>query len=196
MPRGLQPWCRSRAQFAAPPGARAKHDGMRNLLSGCGVAVALIAVCGLAGCAKPARVPESPASTTSSPATSASAVVPQSSRIAKWIDLAPGDCLAEPPPTDPAVVTVTVVDCAAPHLAEAYLRANIPVDAALNGTANAQCTAGLTQYTGLAAGSSPYSVTYLIDSDQDRTSNNPYPSTIICLLQDARGQSLAGTAKH
>ena len=113
----------------------------------------------------------------------------------KWIDLAPGDCLAAPPPADPAVVTVTVVDCAAPHLAEAYLRANIPVDAALSDTANAQCSAGLTRYTGLAAGSSHYAVTYLIDSDQDRTSNNPYPSTIICLLRDAKGQSLAGSAK-
>ena len=185
--------------MASPPGGRARHVGMRNLLSGCGVAVALIAVASLAGCAKPARAPESPSSVTSStaqPATSSPAAVPQTSRIAKWIDLAPGDCLAAQPPTDPAVVTVTVVDCAAPHLAEAYLRAGIPVDAALSDTANAQCTAGLTQYTGLAAGSSPYAVTYLIDSDQDRTSNNPYPSTIICLLQDAKGQALAGSAKH
>ena len=94
------------------------------------------------------------------------------------------------------MVTVTVVDCGAPHLAEAYLRANIPVDAALSDTANAQCNAGLIRYTGLATGSSPYAVTYLIDSDQDRTSNNPYPSTIICLLQNANGQALAGSAKH
>ncbi|MGI9164556.1 MAG: hypothetical protein ACR2JI_16785 [Mycobacterium sp.] len=172
---------------------------MRNLVSGCGVATALIAAAGVAGCATPTRVPEPPPSATSSrvpTATPAPAGTPQSARIAKWIDLAPGDCLAAPPPTDPAVVTVTVVDCAAPHLAEAYLRANIPVDAALSETANAQCSAGLTRYTGLAAGSSPYAVTYLIDSDQDRTSNNPYPSTIICLLQDATGQSLAGSAKY
>lgn len=170
---------------------------MRNLLSGCAVVAAVISVTGLAGCAEPTRAPESPSGVTTSaePATT-SAPAPQSSRIAKWIDLAPGDCLAEPPPTDPAVVTVTVVDCAAPHLAEAYLRAGIPVDAALSDTANAQCAAGLAHYTGPAAGSSPYSVTYLIDSDQDRTSNNPYPSTIICLLQDAHGRSLTGSAKY
>lgn len=169
---------------------------MRNRLSGRGVAVALVAVAGLAGCAQPARAPEAPSTSSTVPtATPAPAVAPQSSRTTKWIDLAPGDCLAAPPPADPAVVTVTVVDCAAPHLAEAYLRANIPVDLALGDTANAQCTAGLTSYTGLAAGSSPYAVTYLIDSEQDRTSNNPYPSTIICLLQDAKGQSLTGSAK-
>lgn len=116
--------------------------------------------------------------------------------MARWIDLKPGDCLAEPPPTDPAVVTVTVVDCASPHLAEAYKRANVPVNAALSDTAGTECDAGLTAYTGLPAGSGRYTVTYLIDSDQDRTEDNPYPSTVICLLQDPQGRSLTVSAKQ
>ena len=42
---------------------------------------------------------------------------------------------------------------------------------------------------------SRYTTTYLIDSDQDRTDNNPYQSTVICLLQDVQGSSLTGSAK-
>ena len=159
-----------------------------------GVAVAVAASGTLAGCGRPAATPAAAPSPAASTSASAQPLPAPSPRTVKWIDLKPGDCLAELPPTDPAVVTVTAVDCTTPHLAEAYLRANIPVDSALSGTANAQCGPGLTQYTGTATPS--YAITYLIDSDQDRTSNNPYPSTVICLLQDARGQSLSGSAKR
>ena len=37
--------------------------------------------------------------------------------------------------------------------------------------------------TGRPLADSPFTMTYLIDSNQDRTSNNPLPSTVICLLQ-------------
>lgn len=134
-----------------------------------------------------------PAQTTPAPTTPTQTTP---ARIKKWIELQAGDCLAGLPSADPAVVTVTVVDCATPHLAEVYLRANIPVDAALTGTANEQCEAGLLRYTGLAVNSSPYTITYLIDSEQDRTSNNPYPSTVICLLAGAQGQSFTESAQR
>jgi hypothetical protein len=49
-------------------------------------------------------------------------------------------------------------------------------------------------FTGRASAGSPYTITYMIDSDQDRTFNNPLPSTVICLLQGAQGQSLTGSA--
>lgn len=157
------------------------------------VTMVAAAVVTVTGCAKPASTP------TAAPAATASTapVAPptSSSHTAKWTDLKPGDCLSEPPPTDPAVVMVTVVDCATQHVAEVYLRAGIPVDTALSGTANAQCSAGLAQYTGMPAADS-YAITYLIDSDQDRTSNNPYPSTVICLLQRPQGQPLTGSTKH
>ena len=103
--------------------------------------------------------------------------------------------IAVEPPTDPAVVIVTLVDCTQPHLAEAYLRADIPVNEALSDIAGPRCDAGFTAYTGRPATGSGYTTTYLIDSDQDRTDNNPYPSTVICLLQDAQGRSLTGSAK-
>lgn len=115
--------------------------------------------------------------------------------MVKWIDLQPGDCLADPPPTDPAVVEVRVVDCAAPHRAEAYLRAQVPVNAAVTDTASAQCEAGLPTYTGSAASAARYRIAYLIDSEQDRTYNNPLPSTVICLLEDSAGQWLDGPAR-
>lgn len=172
-----------------------------------GVAVALAATALLAGCS--AKKPDAAPSTASSSAGSSvamstaagtnqatpSASATQAPRTEKWIDLQVGDCLADAPPTDPAVVMVTLVDCSQPHLAEAFVRAPIPVDAALDGTANAQCEAGFVQYTGRASAGGPYTVTYMIDSDQDRTFNNPLPSTVICLLQGAQGQSLTGSAR-
>lgn len=172
-----------------------------------GIAVALATTALLAGCSagKPgAPTPTASSSTGSAVASSAAAgtgqgapspSAAQAPRTEKWIDLKVGDCLADAPPTDPAVVMVTLVDCSQPHLAEVFVRAPIPVDAALEGTANAQCEAGFVQYTGRASAGSPYTVTYMIDSDQDRTFNNPLPSTVICLMQGAQGQSLTGSAR-
>lgn len=92
----------------------------------------------------------------------------QGPRTEKWIDLEVGDCLAGPPPTDPSVVTVTIVDCATAHAAEVYLRAPMGVNAAIADVANRECVAGLSQYTGRVLAGSPFVVTYLIDSNQDR----------------------------
>ncbi len=170
------------------------------------IAVALAAAACLTGCAAK-KAADSPSSASSAPSTATSptaagstdatatpAPATKAPRTEKWIALQVGDCLADAPPTDPAVVMVTLVDCSQPHLAEAFVRAPIPVDAALEGTANAQCEAGFIAYTGQASAGGPYTITYMIDSDQDRTFNNPLPSTVICLLQGAQGQSLTGSA--
>ena len=132
------------------------------------------------------------ATTTSSITTTVAAPVAPASRAVKWVDLQAGDCLADPPPTDPSVVMVTVVGCAGPHAAETFLRAPVPVNDALSDVGNQQCNAGLAKYT--AGG--PFTISYLIDSEQDRTSNNPYPSTVICLLQSSSGQTLTGSARR
>jgi len=163
------------------------------------LAAGLCALTVLTACAgKTAAPTSSPSSTTTTaPTTTTVAAAPptQPSRTARWVDLNAGDCLADPPPTDPAVVIVTVVDCSAPHLAETFLRAALPVDAAVTGIASQRCDAGFAQYTGRPLGNSGLTITYLIDSEQDRTSNNPYPSTVICLLQGTNGQSLTGSAR-
>jgi hypothetical protein len=178
--------------------------GVHRLLSG--IAVTLAAAACLTGCAakksadSPSIASSAPSSSTSTAAGSTDATTApattQAPRTENWTALQVGDCLADAPPTDPAVVMVTLVDCSQPHLAEAFVRAPIPVDAALDGTANAQCEAGFVQYTGRASAGGPYTITYLIDSDQDRTFNNPLPSTVICLLQGAQGQSLTGSAHN
>ncbi|MGH3636434.1 hypothetical protein [Mycobacterium sp.] len=136
--------------------------------------------------------------TTAAPAVSTTTAVATTptKRTEKWIDLAVGDCLADPPPTDPGVLTVTIVDCATVHNAEVYSRAPVAVNAAIADTANQQCTSRLPQYTGQSLNGSPYTITYLIDSNQDRTSANPTPSTVICLLQGANGQALTGSARR
>jgi hypothetical protein len=160
-----------------------------------GMAVAVAAVASLPGCSgkKGADASPEPPEPVSASAT-APAPTTLSPRTEKWTALQAGQCLADAPPTDPAVVTVTLVDCTQPHLAEVYLRADIPVNEALSDVAGSQCDTGFTSYTGMAVPGSGYTTTYLIDSDQDRTDNNPYPSTVICLLQDTQGRSLTGSA--
>jgi hypothetical protein len=159
------------------------------------MSVSLAAIALLAGCADDS--PETPTTTSSTTSTTTVAVPPLTTpapRTQKWVDLHVGDCLADPPPTDPAVVTVVIVDCGSPHAAEVYLRAAIEVNAALDEVANRECSKGLAQYTGRPGG--PYATTYLIDSEQDRTSDNPMPSTVICLVQDSNGGALIGSARH
>ena len=162
----------------------------------CGLAAtALLGACAAnsfhAGTAPTSARPATPGTTavtaTPPPATPAS-------RPAKWIDLQVGDCVADLPPADLSRVTVTIVDCATTHLAEVYLRVPVAVDNAIATVANRDCTAGFAPYTGHSVDGSPYSVTYLIDSNQDRTGANPTPSTVICLLQAANGQPLTGSA--
>ncbi|MCX2932313.1 hypothetical protein ORI20_18740 [Mycobacterium sp. CVI_P3] len=157
-------------------------------------AVVGVAAAALTGCGGSPFT--TPTLTTTNTSSSTTATAPATARGVKWVDLTAGDCLADPPPTDPAMVTVSVVDCAQPHGAEAYLRAPIPVNAALADVATSQCATGFEQYTGFAPGTGKLTSTYLIDSEQDRTSHNPYPSTVICLLQSADGQQLTGSARR
>jgi hypothetical protein len=117
-------------------------------------------------------------------------------RSEKWIDLQVGDCLAELPSSDPSVVTVTVVDCATTHAAEVYLRGPLALNDAVADVANQACASGFSQYTGQSVDGSSFAVTYLIDSDQDRTADNPSPSTVICLLHAANGQPLTRSARR
>ncbi len=127
-------------------------------------------------------------------AAAAAAPSPPGSHTEKWINLQAGQCVADLPPADLSRVTVTVVDCTTAHLAEVYLRAPMAVDTAVATVANRDCAAGFAPYTGHSVDGSPFSITYLIDSNQDRTGANPTPSTLICLLQAANGQPLTGSA--
>jgi hypothetical protein len=170
---------------------------VRSLHRVCGLtAISLLGACTANG------IHAGPTSTTPPPTTAAVKVITATapppathgSRTEKWIDLQVGDCVADLPPADLSRVTVTVVDCATAHLAEVYLRAPMAVDTAIANVANRDCAAGFAPYTGHSVDGSPFSITYLIDSNQDRTRANPTPSTLICLLQGANGQSLTGSA--
>ena len=160
------------------------------------ITVALLSACaahaGISGNASTS--PASP--TTTAPAPIATPLTTQGARTVEWINLQVGDCLSDPPPSDPSVVTVTVVDCATPHHAEVYLRAPVGVNAAIAGVATQKCDAAFSAYTGRPAGDSAFAVTYLIDSSQDRTSSDPAASTVICLLQAANGQALTESARR
>lgn len=163
--------------------------GARGLRTVCGLTAAwMLAACTAhAGRAGPTSTP---AATSAVKAT----MTPLGSHTEKWIDLQVGDCVADLPPADLSRVTITIVDCGTAHLAEVYVRAPMAVDTAIANVANRDCAAGFAPYTGKPLDGSPFSVTYLIDSNQDRTSANPLPSTLICLLQAANGQSLTGSA--
>jgi hypothetical protein len=167
------------------------EDSWRSAV-GCLAAVALLTACDAGGSKAP---PSSPTASTSSPVTTATTAAAAGPRTEKWIELQVGECLADPPPSDPGVVMVSVVDCAIPHAAEVYLRTDVEVNAAIADVADQRCGAGLTQYAGQSAGG-PLVMTYLIDSNQDRTSANPLPSTVICLLQANSGGPLTGSARR
>jgi len=155
--------------------------------------MSLLAV--LTGCSSPTPASEPPATTASSPAvaapapTTAPATPIPTTKTVNFVELQAGDCVADLPPSDLSSVSVTVVDCATPHLAQVFARRDIEVNAALNDVANQVCAAGFSEYAGRPNDGS-YAITYLIDSNQDRTSNNPLPSTVICLAQAAGGATL------
>jgi len=157
--------------------------------------IPLLVACGSNG-GTPA---DSPATETSTAIAAPAATAPPATPTAQtktWVDLQAGDCVTDLPAVDEGAVTVTVVDCAATHAAEVFLRAPTAVNLAVADIANQDCVTGFPTYTGRPVESSPYAVTYLIDSNQDRTSNNPLPSTVICLLQAADGQPLTGSARR
>lgn len=104
--------------------------------------------------------------------------------------------MTEIPAIDVGVVTATLVDCATPHQAEVYLLAPLAVNTAVADVAEQKCNEGFSPYTGQSVAGSPYTVAYLIDSNQDRTTNNPTPSTAICFLQAASGEVLTESARR
>jgi hypothetical protein len=173
-----------------------------------GLSAALAALVLLPACATTSHSPDtsSGAPQATTPITTVPiTTVPPSPPVAatqqtqKWTDLQVGDCLAELPPVDLSAQTVTVVDCATPHAAEVYLRAPVEVNAAIADVANKKCTAGFKEYTGQPIGGPgpmAYAMTYLIDSDQNRTSSNPDPSTVICLLEAAGSGPLTSSARR
>ncbi|WNG91138.1 septum formation family protein [Mycobacterium sp. ITM-2016-00318] len=135
---------------------------------------------------------------TTTPSTIASSPAPAGPRSKNWFDLKVGDCLTEIPAVDTGAVTTTVVDCATPHLAEVFLLdlaevfllAPLAVNTAIDQVAMEKCAKGFVDYTGQPFVGGPFAVTYLIDSNQDRTANNPNPSTAICFLRNPNGEPL------
>jgi hypothetical protein len=124
------------------------------------------------------------------PSTIVLSPTPAGPQSKNWFDLKVGDCLTEIPAVDTGAVTTTVVDCATPHLAEVFLLAPLAVNTAINQVAMDKCGKGFVDYTGQPFVGGPFAVTYLIDSNQDRTADNPTPSTAICFLRNANGEPL------
>jgi hypothetical protein len=170
------------------------------MTAGFGLAGSLAAVIVLQACGTTGLKPGPSTSQTSTTVITTTAVAApptaRNPRSEKWIDLQVGDCLAELPSSDPSVVTVTVVDCATTHAAEVYLRGPLALNDAVADVANQACASGFSQYTGQSVDGSSFAVTYLIDSNQDRTADNPTPSHLICLLHAANGQPLIGSARR
>ena len=157
----------------------------------------LTALASLSACASgdSGDVPSSTSAVAPTTTTVAAPPAPSPPQTKNWFDLEVGDCLTEIPAIDVGVVTATVVDCSTPHQAEVYLLAPLAVNTAIDQVANEKCAAGFVAYTGKAFNGSPFEVTYLIDSNQDRTADNPTPSTAICFLQAANGGPLTGSAR-
>jgi hypothetical protein len=157
-------------------------------------AIALLPSCGSSDSVETS--PSASAVPTSASTTVATPVTTPRPRTRNWFDLEVGDCVSEIPAIEIGAVTATLVDCATPHQAEVYLLAPLAVNTAIADVAEKKCNEGFAPYTGRPIDGSPYTVTYLIDSNQDRTSNNPTPSTAICFLQGANGEPLTESARR
>ena len=165
------------------------------------IAVAILTACGADSVDPGPTSMNPPAANTTSTATAAAAPPSTPDPLIKtWVDLEVGDCIADVPRVELGEVSVTLVDCATPHTAEMYFRAGIPVNAALDDVADQECGAAFPKYTGQSLGDGPVAITYLIDSNQDRTvidpTTGPAPSNVICLLADANGEQLTGSARR
>jgi len=155
-------------------------------------AAATLVACGSEG-PKPVPTSTDETYTTSESAFTSVPSATAQPRAKDWFDLDVGDCLVALPQVDLGEVSVDLVDCTRPHAGEVFLRAPVEVNAAVADVADKQCAAGVTDYTG--GGSAAYTVTYLIDSNQDRTTANPLPSTVICLLGARDGRPLTESAR-
>jgi hypothetical protein len=186
---------------------RARRPNLILLRFTCGLTASLAALALLQACdASGLKAGGQKSTNRTSAVTVAAPVSPTTARAAppatrgphteKWIDLQVGDCLTQLPPNDPSVVTVTSVECASPHAAEVYFRGPMVVNAAIADVANRKCAAGFSQYTGRPIDGSSFATMYLIDSNQDRTADNPAPSTVICLLHATNDQPLTESARR
>ena len=119
-----------------------RHGGMRRVVWPVLGSAAVLAACGGSPDTTATLTTTSTTTSAASSTTTVAAAAAPASRTVKWVDLQAGDCLADPPPSDPSVVMVTVVDCAGPHLAETFLRAPVPVNDALSDVGNRECGAG------------------------------------------------------
>jgi hypothetical protein len=172
---------------------------MRPSSSAAALCVSLAATALLPSCASTdpggTTTSDAPQATATTPTSAAAPKAPPGPQTKNWFDLQVGDCVTEIPAIEDGVVSATVVDCATPHQAEVYLLAPLAVDTAVDRVAGDKCASGFVDYTGDAFNDSPYTVSYLIDSRQDRTANNPTPSTAICFLEDAHGGPLTTSAR-
>ena len=168
-----------------------RNDGLR-------WALGLITAMAVSACSSGTTPAPTATSTSVAPLTvsSTNAAPAPAVRSVNWFDLDVGDCLAGPPPFDPNVIAVSVVDCTTPHQAEVYRRVPLAVNAAVVDVATRKCDDGFTAYTGEPVGSGTFTTTFLIDSNQNRTSSNPDPSTVICLLEAADGRPLTAPANR
>nr|WP_234810338.1 hypothetical protein [Mycolicibacterium moriokaense] len=157
------------------------------------LAAMCLVACGSGG---QTTAPSSTAETSTTPEPAFTSATPATAEphTKNWFDLDVGDCLVDLPRIDLGEVSVGVVDCTSPHAGEVFLRAPVEVNAAIADVADRQCAAGVADYTGRPGGDG-FTVTYLIDSNQDRTADNPLPSTVICLLQAGDGSPLTESAR-
>jgi hypothetical protein len=154
------------------------------------VVVATLAVVSACAAEKSGEAPVAPSTPATTPTPIVVSPTPAGPQSKNWFDLAVGDCLTEIPAIDTGVVTTPVVDCATPHMAEVFLLAPLAVNTAIDEVAMEKCAKGFVDYTGRPFVGAPFAVAYLIDSNQDRTADNPTPSTAICFLRNVNGEPL------
>ena len=118
-------------------------------------------------------------------------------------DLAVGDCFTRTPTTDANGDNVnanTITDCAQPHDAEVYLVFEVPAgpngypgDEAIGSLQQTRCDAAFAAYVGKDPGLSSYTINYVRPDIGTWASGD---HKIACLIEDASGGKLTGSAKN
>jgi hypothetical protein len=117
-------------------------------------------------------------------------------------ELKVGNCFNRTPAVDANgdnVVGNTLIDCAQPHDAEVYLVFDVapgpsgyPGDEAIGTLQQTRCDAAFVGYVGKDPGLSRYTIDYVRPDSGTWSSGD---RTIACLIEDASGGQLTGSAK-
>jgi hypothetical protein len=169
-------------------GTRLPTERGLTALGGAATVLTLVVLLVVAACSSdPSRTP-SPSSTSQGPTTTASSTPTRTASSGDPFDVTVGDCIDEST-GEGELTTVPVVDCAAPHLGEAYASVRMTGGATFPGLdavaeAAQGCGEPFQEFVGRPLAGSTLRVTYLHPTEQSWQAGD---REILCVVSDPAG---------